>query len=82
VRAQTIPEQGVMDAETVARLAVQGLLAGRRLVIPGLTDRLLAHSVASTQPWTRVISRAGGVTQGSDGGPPAGALRVASNRAA
>jgi uncharacterized protein len=37
--------RGVMDAETVARLAVHGLLAGRRLVIPGLTNRLLAHSV-------------------------------------
>jgi len=37
--------RGVMDAETVARLAVRGLLAGRRLVIPGLTNRLLAHSV-------------------------------------
>jgi len=37
--------RGVMDAETVARLAVHGLLAGRRLVIPGLTNRLMAHSV-------------------------------------
>ena len=37
--------RAVMDAETVARLAVRGLLAGRRLVIPGLTNRLLAHSV-------------------------------------
>jgi uncharacterized protein len=36
---------GVMDAQTVARLAVHGLLAGKRLVIPGLTNRLLAHSV-------------------------------------
>jgi short-subunit dehydrogenase len=38
--------RGGMDAETVARLAVHGLLAGRRLVIPGLTNRLMAHSVA------------------------------------
>ena len=37
--------RGVMDAETVARVAVRGLLAGRRLVIPGLTNRLTAHSV-------------------------------------
>jgi short-subunit dehydrogenase len=37
--------RGVMDAETVARLAIHGLLAGRRLVIPGLTNRLMAHSV-------------------------------------
>jgi short-subunit dehydrogenase len=36
---------GVMDAETVARLAVQGLLRGKRLVIAGLTNRVLAHSV-------------------------------------
>jgi short-subunit dehydrogenase len=37
--------RGVMDAEKVAGLAVHGLLACRRLVIPGLTNRLMAHSV-------------------------------------
>ena len=36
---------GVMDAETVARFAVRGLLHGRRLVIPGLANRILAHTV-------------------------------------
>jgi short-subunit dehydrogenase len=37
--------KGVMDAETVARFAVRGLLNGKRLVIPGLANRILAHSV-------------------------------------
>ena len=37
--------KGVMDAETVARFAVRGLLNGKRRVIPGLTNRILAHSV-------------------------------------
>jgi short-subunit dehydrogenase len=37
--------RGVMDAETVARFAVRGLLKGRRLVIPGLANRILAHTV-------------------------------------
>lgn len=36
---------GVMDAETVARFGVHGLLNGKRLVIPGLKNRILAHGV-------------------------------------
>jgi uncharacterized protein len=34
-----------MDAETVARFGIRGLLSGKRLVIPGLTNRILARSV-------------------------------------
>lgn len=37
--------RGVMDAETVARFGIRGLLSGKRLVIPGLTNRILARSV-------------------------------------
>jgi short-subunit dehydrogenase len=35
-----------MDAETVARAGFEGLMAGRRVVIPGFKNRLL---VASTR---------------------------------
>jgi short-subunit dehydrogenase len=36
---------GVMDAETVARLGIRGLLNRQRLVIPGLKNRILARTV-------------------------------------
>lgn len=34
----------MMDADEVARRGVEGLLKGRRLVIPGLLNKVLAHS--------------------------------------
>jgi short-subunit dehydrogenase len=34
----------MMDAETVARKGVEALMKGRRLVIPGFLNRMLAHS--------------------------------------
>jgi short-subunit dehydrogenase len=34
----------MMDAEAVARKGVEGLLNGRRLIIPGLLNKMLAHS--------------------------------------
>jgi short-subunit dehydrogenase len=37
---------GAMDAETVARAGFEGLMAGRRIVIPGFRNRLI---VASTR---------------------------------
>lgn len=37
--------RNVMDAQTVARLGYRGLMRGKRLVIPGLWNRLLVQSV-------------------------------------
>jgi uncharacterized protein len=38
-------QRGEMDAETVAREGYRGLISGRRVVIPGLSNRLLVGSV-------------------------------------
>lgn len=36
---------GTMDAKTVARAGFEGLMAGKRLIIPGLRNRLLSSTV-------------------------------------
>lgn len=36
---------GLMDADTVARIGYRGTMAGRRIVIPGMANRVLAFSV-------------------------------------
>jgi short-subunit dehydrogenase len=46
VAGSSLFSTGAMDAETVARAGFEGLMAGRRVVIPGLKNRLI---VASTR---------------------------------
>jgi short-subunit dehydrogenase len=43
----------MMDAATVARRGYDGMMKGRRLVIPGLLNKVLAHS---TRMGTRGLS--------------------------
>ena len=47
--------RGVMDPEPVAEAGYRGLMKGKRIVIPGLTNRLLASSVRTVP--TRLILR-------------------------
>src|SRR2546422_15142 len=47
--------RGVMDPEPVAEAGYRGLMKGKRIVIPGLTNRLLAASVRTVP--TRLILR-------------------------
>jgi short-subunit dehydrogenase len=42
--ASRLFERHVMDAATVARAGLAGALAGKRLVVPGLRNRLQTHA--------------------------------------
>ena len=50
---------GIMDARTVAEAGYRGLMAGRALVVPGLSAKLLALSVRISPRWmvTRIVRR-------------------------
>jgi short-subunit dehydrogenase len=49
---------GVLDAETVARIGYEGLMNKKRVVIPGLINRLLAIGVRITpRTWVTKIAR-------------------------
>jgi short-subunit dehydrogenase len=43
--------RGVMEAKPVARAGVDGMLAGRRIVVPGLANRVLAGSSGLGPRW-------------------------------
>jgi short-subunit dehydrogenase len=49
----------IMDARTVAEAGYRGLMAGRSVVVPGLSAKLLAFSVRLSPRWmvTRIVRR-------------------------
>lgn len=46
--SKLVTSQNVMDAETVAKISYQGLMANKTLVVPGIKNKLLAEAVRFT----------------------------------
>jgi hypothetical protein len=59
VQSSRLVKLGVMDAETVARIGYEGLMNNKRVVIPGLRNRMLAFGVRimPRNSVTRIVRR-------------------------
>ena len=56
-----------MDPDAVAKAGFDGLMRGQRVVIPGLTNRLLGFSTRAAPRWLPPISRSGSTATGPGG---------------